>query len=155
MTMVIESAVSGAVLLRRSASSLNQGPLALITGVTVTPPLPPPGSVTVRRIGNVRERPPPVQTTVREVGPRVAVLDVERVRVLLAPVVEGGVKLAVTPDGNLVTLQATLRVNPPVRVMAIALVPLAPRLIVRLDGEAESEKSGVGTSFTTRLIGVV
>jgi hypothetical protein len=153
--MVIESAVSGALLLKRSASSLNQGPLALITGVIVTPPVPPPGSLTVKLIDVDLVRPPPVQVTVRDAAPIVAVLDAASVRILFVPVVVGGVKDVVTPEGNPETLQATLAVNPPVRVMLMLLVPFAPRLIDRFGGEEESEKSGVGGEFTVRLIVVV
>src|SRR5262245_16630215 len=155
MTMVIESAVSGAVLLKRSASSLNQGPLALITGVMVTPPVPPPGSLTVRLTEVDLERPPPDAVMVTEAVPRVAVLEAERVSVLLAPVVEGGVKDAVTPLGSPEALKATDAVKPPVRVTVIVDVPLDPRLIARLGGDGEREKSGVGGALTVRLIVVV
>jgi hypothetical protein len=49
------------------------------------------------------------------------------VSTLLFPVVEGGLKLAVTPAGNpALALRVTPAVNPPVRVMVIVLVPLAP-----------------------------
>jgi len=76
-------------------------------------------------------------------APSVAVLDAVKVSVLLPPVVELGLKLAVTPVGNPLALKATLLVNPFRRVMVMALVPLAPRLIVRLEGLAESAKSGL------------
>jgi hypothetical protein len=87
-------------------------------------------------------------------APSVAVLDAERVRTLLPPVVEVGLKPAVTPPGNPLAPNATLPVKPPVRVIVIVivLVPLAPRFMVRLVGEADSEKSGVGGWFTVRLI---
>jgi hypothetical protein len=124
----------------------------LITGVTVTPPVPPPPSFTVRLIVVVRVRPPPVPVTVIVAGPSVAVLDVARVITLLVPGASVGLKLAVTPLGNPLTLNATLPVKPPVRVMVIVLVPLAPRLTVRLVGFGESVKSGVGGWFTVRLI---
>jgi hypothetical protein len=48
------------------------------------------------------------------------------VSTLLFPVVEGGLKLGVTPAGNPLALKATLPVNPPVRVIVIVLIPLAP-----------------------------
>jgi hypothetical protein len=121
----------------------------------VTPPVPPPGSLTVRLTGVVLDRPPPVQVTVSEAGPRVAVLEAESMSVLLVPVVEGGVKDAVTPAGNPETLQATLAVKPPVRVTVMVDVPLAPRLIERLGGDGEREKSGVGGALTVKLIVVV
>jgi hypothetical protein len=90
----------------------------------------------------VRVRPPPVPVTVTVAAPRVAVLDAVKVNTLLVPVVEGGLKLADTPLGNPLALKATLLVNPPVRVTVTVLVPLAPRLTVRLVGLADSVKSG-------------
>src|SRR5262245_57931495 len=133
------------VLLRLMACSLNQGPLELITGVTVTPPVPPPLSFTVRLIGVVRVRPPPVPVMVTVVAPRVAVTEAVNVNTLLVPVAEAGLKLAVTPLGSPLALKATLLVNSPLRVIVIATVPLAPRLIVRLEGFGESAKSGFET----------
>jgi hypothetical protein len=59
-------------------------------------------------------------------APRVAALDAVRVNALLVPVVEGGLKLAVTPVGNPPALSATLLAKPPVRAIVIVLVPLAP-----------------------------
>src|SRR5262245_55877900 len=151
--MVIDSEEIVPVLLRRRTSSLNQGLLEVTTGVTVTPPVPPP--LTVRVIGVDRVRPPPVPLMVMVVEPKTAVPDAVKVTVLLVPVVEDGLKLAITPVGNPVALIATLLAKPPVRVIVIALVPLAPWLIVRLVGLVESEKSGVAGAFTVRLIDVV
>src|SRR5262249_61872313 len=88
--------------------------------------------------------PPPVPVPKRAASHRVAALDAERVSTLLPPVVGCGSKLAVTPLGNPLALRATPSVKPPDRVIVIVLVPLAPRLIVRLGAEAESEKSGGG-----------
>src|SRR5215831_10759955 len=119
-------------LLRLMACSSNQGPFELITGVTVTPPVPPPLSFTVRLIDVVCVRPPPVPVTVTVAAPRVAVPEAVKVSTLLVPVAEAGLKLAVTPLGNPLALKATLPVKPPVRVIVIVLVPLAPRLTVRL-----------------------
>ncbi len=144
MTMVMESEViTPPGLSRRIACSLNQGPFALITGVTVTPPVPPPLSFTVRLIDVVRIRLPLVPVIVTVAGPSVAALDASRLRTPLPPVVDVGLKLADTPLGNPLALNDTLPVKPLVRVTVIELVPLAPRLIVRLDGFAEREKSGV------------
>src|SRR2546422_597447 len=111
------------VLLRLTACSLNQGPFEVITGVTVTPPVPPPLSFTVRLIDVVRVRPPPVPVTVTVAAPRVAALDAVKVSVLLVPVVEVGLKLALTPLGNPLALKATLLVNPFTRLMVIVLAP--------------------------------
>src|SRR5262249_36103542 len=126
-----------------------QGLLALIAAVTVTPPLPL-SAFTVRLIGVVRVRPPPVPVTVIVAAPIVAALDAERVSTLLPPVADVGLKFADTPLGNPLALKATLPVKPPVLVMAIVLVPLDPRLMARLGGLGDREKSGVGASFTVR-----
>src|SRR5262245_30753506 len=133
------------VLLRLMAWSLNQRPLELITGVTVLPPVPPALSFTVRLIDVVRVRPPPVPVTVTAPAPRVAAPEAVNVNTLLVPVAEAGLKLALTPLGNPLALKATLPVKPPVRVIVIVLVPLAPRLIVKLEGLDETEKSGLET----------
>src|SRR5688500_15283151 len=109
------------VLLRLTACSLNQGPFELTTGVTVTPPLPPPLSFTMRLIDAVRVRPPPVPVTVTVAAPRVAVPEAVKVNTLLVPVAEAGLKLALTPLGNPPALNATAPVKPPVRVIAIVL----------------------------------
>src|SRR5262245_900361 len=103
-------------------------------------------------MGILRVRPPPAPVRVTVAGPVVAVLDAAKVRALAFPVVEVGEKLAVTPVGNPLALNATLPVKPPVRVIVIELIPLAPRFIVKLDGFAESAKSGMGCGFTVRLI---
>src|SRR4030095_8596528 len=92
-------------LLRLMACSLNQGPFELITGVTVTPPVPPPASFTVRLIDVVRVRPPPVPVTVTVAAPRVAVLEALKVRVLLPPVAGFVLKLSGTPVGNPLALK--------------------------------------------------
>src|SRR5262245_56055089 len=149
MTIVTESEVITAVLFSRITSSLYQGLLALIAAVTVTPPLPL-SAFTVRLIGVVRVRPPPVPVTVIVAAPSAAALDAERVSTPLPPVVDAGLKFANTPLGNPLALKATLPVKPPVLVMAIVLVPLDPRLMARPGGLADREKSGVGTSFTVR-----
>src|SRR5262245_29779178 len=132
-------------LLRLMACSLNQGPFELITGVTVTPPVPPPVSFTVRLICVVLVRPPPVPVTVTVAAPRVAALEAVNVNTLLVPVAGFVPKPALTPLGNPLALKVTPPVKPPVRVTVIVLVPLAPRLIVTLEGLEETEKSGLET----------
>jgi hypothetical protein len=103
------------------------------------------GAGTFRSIVVVSVRPPPVPVTVILTAPRAAALDAVRVSVLLPPVVEEGLKLAVTPLGNPLALKATLSVMP-ARLIVIALVTLGPpRLIVRLGGLAESVKLGAAT----------
>jgi len=98
-----------------------------------------------------RDRLPPAPVTVIVAAPSVAVLDTDRVRTLLLPVAGFELKLGVTPAGNPLALNVTPPVKPPVRVIVIVLVPLAPRLIVKLAGLAESVKSGGCTSLTVRL----
>jgi hypothetical protein len=142
MTIVTESDVMAPVLFSRMTSSLYQGLLALIAGVTVTPPVPPLTSFTVRLSVAVRVRPPPVPVMVMVAAPTEAALEAVKVKAPLVPVVEVGLKLAVTPLGNPLAPKATLSVNPPTRVTEIVLAALAPRFTVRLEGVAETEKSG-------------
>src|SRR5262245_54474418 len=125
MTMVTESAVMFPVLFSRMTSSLYQGLLGLIAGVMVTPPVPPP-PLTVRAIVAVRVNPPPVAEMVTFAEPKGAALEAVKVTVELVPVVEGGLKVAVTPLGNPLALKATLPANPPTRVMESVLAALAP-----------------------------
>src|SRR5262245_36974066 len=125
MTMVTERAVIVPVLFNRITSSLYQGLLALIAGVMVTPPVPPP-PLTVREIVVVRVNPPPVAVMATFVEPNVAALEAVKVTVELVPVVEGGLKVAVTPLGNPLALKATLPANPPARVTVSVLAALAP-----------------------------
>jgi len=75
--------------------------------------------------------PPPLPLIVRFVLPAAA--DDEAVRVsALVVVVEAGLKLAVTPLGSPVTLNATLLEKPPPGVTVMVLVPLAPCFSVTL-----------------------
>lgn len=113
------------------------------------------GALIVRLMGMLCVKPPLAPVTVTVAGPVVAVLDAAKVRALVFPVAGVGLKLAVTPAGNPLALNATPPVKPPVRVIVIVLNPLAPRSIVRLVGLAASEKSGVGCALTARLIVVV
>ena len=78
-------------------------------------------------------------------APKVAVLEAVKVRTLLFPVVVvvAGLKLAVTPVGNPLAVNATVLAKPFKRVIVIVLVPLALRATVKLAGLAEREKSGV------------
>jgi hypothetical protein len=59
-------------------------------------------------------------------GPSVAVAEAVKVTVLLVPVVEAGLKLAVTPAGKPLAPNATALENPPVRVIVITLDAFAP-----------------------------
>jgi hypothetical protein len=87
--------------------------------------------------------------------PSVAVLAAVNVRVEVLPVVEAGLKTAVTPVDSPATVNATLLVKPLTRAMVIVLLPLAPRLIDSEGGFAEIVKSGCGGWVTVRLIGTV
>jgi hypothetical protein len=82
----------------------------------------------------------PVMVTVAV--PAVAVLLAVRVNVLV-PVVLLGLKEAVTPVGRPEADKLTLPVKPFWGTTEIVLVPLAPRVIDTLLGDAEREKPGV------------
>jgi len=75
-----------------------------------------------------------------------AVVDAVKVRTELAPVVVvvAGLKLAVTPEGRPAAVKVTAPANPPVRVIVMVLVPLAPRLMASEEGLADSAKLGGG-----------
>jgi hypothetical protein len=100
------------------------------------------GATTVRT--NVVERvsPPPAPLMVTLAVPTAAVLDAAKVNVLLPPVVEVALKVAVTPLGNPVALKATASAKPPVRVMVIALFAVRPLVTFTFVGLVESAKSG-------------
>ncbi|HKE96601.1 MAG TPA: hypothetical protein VKB34_19990, partial [Povalibacter sp.] len=93
-------------------------------------------------------RVPEVPVTVSVAAPSVAVADALRVSVELLPVVDAGLKLAVTPLGRPLTVRATLPVNPPVLAMATDAIPEALRATERLVGVIDSEKSAGVTAFT-------
>lgn len=64
-------------------------------------------------------------------------------------------KLAVTPEGSPDADRVTLPVNPPEGLTVIVLFPLEPCVTVKLEGEAESEKSGFTAALTVRETVVV
>ena len=99
---------------------------------------------TVNAIEVVRVSPPPLPLTMTVAAPKVAVLEAARVKTAVAPVVEVGLNVAVTPVGRPVAVNATPPVKPPVRVMLIVLVAVALLAIVKLVGLRASEKFGVG-----------
>jgi hypothetical protein len=84
---------------------------------------------------------PLVPVTVTLNVPEVAVLDAVKVTVLV-PVVEAGLKLAVTPAGRPLAVRATVPEKPFTGATVIVLLPVAPWLTERLAGFADSEKSG-------------
>src|SRR6185369_11070059 len=76
---------------------------------------------TVRAIGSVWVSPPPAPVIVTLAGPAGAVAEAVKVTTLPAPVTDGGLKLAVTPEGRPLALSATALANPAIRVMPIVL----------------------------------
>jgi len=95
---------------------------------------------------------PLVPVTVTVAAPRVAVAEAASVKVELVPVAGVGLNAAVTPAGNPVAVNVTLPAKAAIRLIPIVLVPLSPRLTVRLVGLVERAKSG---AFTVRPIVVV
>jgi len=71
--------------------------------------------------------------------PAVAVLEAVNVTVLV-PVVDAGLKLAVTPEGKPLALRATLPVNPPEGVTVTVLLDVPPCATDTLAGLADREK---------------
>jgi hypothetical protein len=99
--------------------------------------------LTVRPTVVVRVRVPLTPVTVTVAAPIVAVAEAVKVRMLLLPEADAGLKAAVTPAGSPLAVSATLAVNPPVRVMFMVLVTLPPWFTATLAGVAESVKFGV------------
>src|SRR5262249_54412533 len=97
-------------------------------------------------------RDPLVPRMVTVAAPTVALPDAVKLTVLL-PVVEAGLKLAVTPEGKPLTLSATLPVNPPIGVTVIELVTVPPCATETLEGFADNEKFWAGV--TVRVIVVL
>ena len=97
---------------------------------------------------------PDVPVTVTFVVPVVAELVAVKVSTLV-DVVGFVPNEAVTPLGRAEVASETDPVKPPEGDTVIVLEPLVPCLTVRLDGEAESEKSGVDVAFTVSEIVVV
>lgn len=95
--------------------------------------------LTVRLIFAVCVRVPLVPVTVTLVVPVAAVLEAVNVTVLL-PVVDAGLKLAVTPEGKPLAESATLPVNPPNGETVTVLLPVPPWVTLAL--VAVREKSG-------------
>jgi hypothetical protein len=88
-------------------------------------------------------RVPEVPVTVTVEVPVVAVELAVKVKALL-PVVGFVPNVAVTPEGNAEVDNVTAPVNPPEGVSVMVLLPLVPRVTVRLAGEAERVKFGAG-----------
>lgn len=103
------------------------------------------GAFTVREIVVVCVSEPEVPVTVTVAVPVVAVLLAVKVSALLE-VVGLVPKLAVTPAGKPEAERVTLPVKPPEGVTVIVLDPLLPCVMLRLLGEAESEKFGVAVA---------
>lgn len=88
-----------------------------------------------------------VPTIVTVALPAGAVDKALKVTVLL-PEVDGGLKLAETPSGRFWALSETLPEKPPEAFTVMVEVPVAPRSMETLAGEAESEKLGDPVAFT-------
>src|ERR1043166_6808939 len=110
--------------------------------------LPPVEALTVRLMLVVCVKLPLVPVTVTVAVPVVAVLPAVNVSVLLLVVLEG-LNEAVTPEGRPDADRFTLPLNPFIGLTVMVLAPLLPCTMVKLPGEADSEKSGGG--FTVRL----
>jgi hypothetical protein len=126
----------------------------LITGVTVTPPVPVVAGFTVRVIVVECWSVPLVPVTVRLDVPVAAVLDAAKVRVLV-PVVDAGLNVAVTPAGKPLAVNATLPLKPPEGVTVTPSVPELPWLMETAADVAAREKSGLTGTVTVTLICVV
>jgi len=101
------------------------------------------GAFTVREIVVVLVKLPDVPVTVTVTVPVVAMLLAVSVNVLV-PAVLLGLKDAVTPLGRPDADKLTLLLKPFSGVTVMVLAPLAPCTIVKLLGEAETEKFGDG-----------
>lgn len=112
----------------------------------------PSSALTINRNVAVRDNVPEDAVIVTVALPTVAELEAVSVNELLFPVVEAGLNVAVTPLGNPLAPSDTLPVNPPKRAISRAADPLAPGLIVRLEGCAEIEKSGCVPAPTVSAI---
>jgi hypothetical protein len=103
---------------------------------------------------------PEVPVIVTVAAPTVAVEEAVNVSVEVTLPLAGGVtglveKAAVTPVGRPVALSVVAELNPPVLVMVIVLVPLAPWVTVTEVGEAAMLKFGVAVALTVRASVVV
>lgn len=102
---------------------------------------------TVREIDVVCVRLPEVPVIVAVTVPVMAVALAVSVKVLV-PMVGFGLNDAVTPLGKPEADKLTLPLKPFCGLTAIVLVPLVPCVMIKLLGEAESVKSGVGIGLT-------
>ena len=103
---------------------------------------------------------PEVPVIVTVAAPVVAVEEAVSVRVEVTLPFAAGVtglveNVAVTPVGRPVALNVVAELKPPVLVMVIVLVPLAPWVTVREAGEAAMVKFGVAVALTVRASVVV
>lgn len=105
----------------------------------------------VRDIVVVLVRAPEVPATVTVAVPVVAVLLAVSVKVLVF-VVLAGLNEGVTPLGKPEADKATLPLNPLSELIVIVLEPLDPCVMVRLLGEAESEKFGGGLTVRVSVV---
>jgi hypothetical protein len=104
-------------------------------------------AVTVRLIVVELAKLPEVPVIVTVAAPVVAVLLAVNVNVLVAVVAGLRLKDAVTPLGRPEAERLTLLLKPFSGVTVIVLAPLAPCVIVKLVGDADTEKLGDGAGF--------
>jgi hypothetical protein len=97
---------------------------------------------------------PETPVTVSVTVPVAALLLAVSVSVLEEAVL-GGLKLAVTPDGNPATERLTDPLKPLTGFTLMVLDPAFPCVILRLAGEADGEKSGTAAAFTVSVSEVV
>jgi hypothetical protein len=67
---------------------------------------------------------------------------------LPAPVIEAGLKVAVTPLGRPLAATAMAELNPPVTVVVNVAVPFAPLATVTVAGEALTAKAGAAVTVS-------
>src|SRR5689334_21852339 len=141
--MVSDIDVMAAVLVTLSPSSLKKAWFELMTGSTVTPPLPETAGFTVRAIVVLRVSAPLTPVTVTVAFPVAAVADAVKLSTLV-PVVGFVLNAVVTPVGTPLALSVTLPVNPPDGVTVIVLEAAAPACVIETaPGLADSAKFGV------------
>jgi hypothetical protein len=103
---------------------------------------------------------PEVPVIVTVAVPTVALAEAVSVRVEVTLPLAGGVtglveNAAVTPLGRPLALNVVAELNPPVLVMVMVLVPLAPWVTVTEAGDAATVKFGVAVEFTVNAKVVV
>ena len=101
-------------------------------------------------------KPPPVPVTVMVLLPVLALEVAANLRVdVPVPVIDAGVKVAVTPDGRVLADKVTAESNPPVTVLVIVVLPELPLRTLTEVGEALRAKPGAATVRVTVVVCVM